>query len=1248
MPMSASLAQRRASSVSTTELARQRDLNKYYQPWLDSEKLKAVPADTGPDQARPAPCSHDTTLTALAQLATLRLNVKRGMVSLIDSNTQIILAEATQTLSLIDETRHAPGDHIWLGNVSLPRQDCMDEHAFGSVITFHDNEGRDIDIAAFVVNDTLEDERFKYRPYVTSGASVRFYAGVPIVTKQGHAIGVYAVSDGKPRPQGITLDEAQFMEDVAQIVADHLERVTDMVGRVSERDFMRGISYFLEDMSEYKYQLSNTDRSLQVSTTKSPPDVQATDPQAEPPRGRPSHPSSTTSPTPTTPSPPRNRSTHEKEGARQVPRFSRDSEFRSKENPDPAKDNIRRIFSQASQLLCQQARATGCIFTDAASGLFSSQDEGVISPPSSTDPAIAVDVNFESTEDEEKDAKIEKDHSKEEPQVMFSDRADEMAEVLSAECDGDESHYNIVKRKNLKKLILRYPFGKCFYLNRGRVVSDQSLMPDDVVTGGGARNSILNTSMQEDIENQPHLLLPREVLNYLPEAKWLIFLPLFNYAQGQWFSAGFIWGNDCRMGDPDDALPYFKTFGSCMMSEVASMEVLNTNISKSKFIASISHDLRSPLHGLLGSLEFLVETMTSAYQTSLIGAIETCGKTLLDTIDHLLDYAKINNLNRANSHLGSLSGKKTWKDPRTMAEPLSTTFDLALLLEEVVEAVFAGQTFRKINLRHHDSVDEAMAEIKAISLDESSTSEEQIHAGSVKFSGRVFVILHIKKSASWCLTGQTGGLRRVIMNVVGNAIKYCKRGYIDVSLDSKQRSPSDVEIELSVKDTGIGMSQNFLTNHLFKAFSQEDSFTPGTGLGLSITSQIVKSMSGKIKVDSEKGVGTHVNITIPMKTAATSGPLGGILDDVLRDSISFTSGKKVCILDPVLNPNDSSGKKLSRLEASIATLCSEWFNMTVTQSNTVDTDPDTAIFIFAEPPPIEHLVRQHLDRKETGSAGKEAALLIVCTNAFEAAALRAAGIKDLVSLGRIIEVISQPVGVRKLGKVLQQCLERVEASRKSTSRAGSPSRLNNDVGWISSSIVYDQTERRYRPSIEPLKWKSEQPQIKVSAEEENPTPPLPVPRNTGLAGSMPVQHSRTRSRDDNYKPRVLLVDDNAINLKLLVTFMKKIKLPYAEAMNGLEALNRYKESINEPFDFVLMDLQMPVMDGLEATRQIREFEQEHAPNLSPSTIIAITGVGNEATREKAMQVGMSQFLTKPVRFKALQQLLLDEQTPPPR
>ncbi|KAI1469404.1 uncharacterized protein F4812DRAFT_328177 [Daldinia caldariorum] len=1250
---------RRASSVSTTELARQRDLHKYYQPWVDSKKLKAVPADMGPDASRPVQCSHDTTLTALAQLATLRLDVKRGMVSLIDSNTQIILAEATKTLSLVDERRHAPGDHIWLGHVSLPRRDCMDEHTFGSTITYKDNEGNDVDIPAFVVNDTLEDDRFKHRPYVTSGTSVRFYAGVPIVTKLGHAIGVYAVSDIRPRPQGLSLDEAQFMEDVAQIVADHLERVMDTMSRVSERDFMRGISYFLEDLSEYKFQLSNADRSIHAAKMRQQPDVQATDPQVDPPRGRASEP---TSPNlaHTSISPTRDASTHSEAPIGQGPRFSRDGNSHGKEAPDSSTDSIRRIFTQASQLLRQQVKATGCIFTDVASGLFSSQPEGAMSPLHCTHPAASLDVNFESTEDEEIDGDTVREdmpspgYGPTLSQASVGDRLDEMADVLGG--DNNDFPQGIIKRKNLKKFIMRYPFGKSFYINKGRTMSNHTAIRDEVVAGGGANYTALKAPA-EDVEDQPHMLLPRELLNCIPDAKWLIFLPLFNYAQRQWFAAGFIWGDDFKMGDPADALPYIKTFGSCMMSEVASMEVLNTNIAKSTFIASISHDLRSPLHGMLGSLEFLEDTITSAYQTSLIGAIETCGKTLLDTIDHLLDYAKINNLNRTSARLNLSKETKTWKGSQDIGEPLSTNFDLALLLEEVVEAVFAGQTFRKINLRHHDLVEDASEKGKAINVDHSSTTEEQIHSGSVKFSGKVFLILHIQRLASWCLQGQTGGLRRVIMNVVGNAIKYCKSGYIDVSLEAKEVTPSNYEVYLSVKDTGIGMSKNFLTNHLFKPFSQEDSFTPGTGLGLSITSQIVNNMDGKIQIDSEKGVGTHVNISIPMKTATTNGSCGGIQDDIQREAMKLTSGKKVCILDPLLGTHHG---ELLKLESSISAFCQEWFNMTVIERKTVETDPDTAVYIYAEPPPIEHLLRQHLERKEMGISGKEPALIIVCTNAFEAAALRAAGIKDLVSLGRIVEVISQPVGVRKLGKVLLQCLQHVEASENqraqlARSRAPSPSSESiqargyaSEVGWNTSSVVFDEKEGRYRPSIDALKWKSDQQRLK-SPLGETIQPELLHPKTVSdQHGPATIQHGRSRSGEHTRRlPRILVVDDNAINLKLLVTFMKKIKLPYAEAVNGLEAVTQFKEA-EEPFDFVLMDLQMPVMDGLEATRHIREFEQERAGDRTaapPSTIIAITGVGNEATRQEAMDAGMSQFLTKPVKFKALQQLLLEQDQP---
>ena len=145
------------------------------------------------------------------------------------------------------------------------------------------------------------------------------------------------------------------------------------------------------------------------------------------------------------------------------------------------------------------------------------------------------------------------------------------------------------------------------------------------------------------------------------------------------------------------------------------------------------------------------------------------------------------------------------------------------------------------------------------------------------------------------MRGQTGALRRIIMNIVGNAIKYCQRGYIEIQLTAKPTTESHVEIEIVVKDTGVGMSQIFLQNHLFKAFSQEDSFTPGAGLGLSITSQIVQSLDGKVRVNSEKGVGTEVKVSLPMEVAPRCAC---IEDEILQSAIRVTRGKKICMLNP--------------------------------------------------------------------------------------------------------------------------------------------------------------------------------------------------------------------------------------------------------------------------------------------------------------------------------------------------------------
>ncbi|KAG9704645.1 hypothetical protein KCU73_g18013, partial [Aureobasidium melanogenum] len=183
--------------------------------------------------------SRDTTLTAFAQLAALRLNVRRAMVSLIDSKHQYVLAEATRTLSLVDDTRHAENDALWLGTTSLAREDAICHCSFTRQYTVQDEQGHTITTTAAVMPDCRLDPDYKDKSYVVQEPGVRFYAGVPIKSRSGHNIGVYAVSHDAPRGP-LTYDELRFMQDIAVAVMDHLEWARDRVDRYKGERIVRG------------------------------------------------------------------------------------------------------------------------------------------------------------------------------------------------------------------------------------------------------------------------------------------------------------------------------------------------------------------------------------------------------------------------------------------------------------------------------------------------------------------------------------------------------------------------------------------------------------------------------------------------------------------------------------------------------------------------------------------------------------------------------------------------------------------------------------------------------------------------------------------------------------------------------------------------------------------------------------------------------------------------------------------------
>jgi CheY-like chemotaxis protein len=164
--------------------------------------------------------------------------------------------------------------------------------------------------------------------------------------------------------------------------------------------------------------------------------------------------------------------------------------------------------------------------------------------------------------------------------------------------------------------------------------------------------------------------------------------------------------------------------------------------------------------------------------------------------------------------------------------------------------------------------------------------------------------------------------------------------------------------------------------------------------------------------------------------------------------------------------------------------------------------------------------------------------------------------------------------------------------------------------------------------------------IRNTATELPPSTAVAFPSIDRDAGNVREKQMQTPSAS---VPHVLCVDDNNINLQLLVMFMKKHKLPYQEAVNGQEALDKYIEYSNSdtPIDFILMDISMPVMNGLESTRRIREFEMEQKIEKK-ATIIALTGLASAEAQADAEASGVDIYMAKPVKFQALRPLLVSK------